>query len=208
VHFYLLRRDTPWESIPILAAQLLGSRRPPFPHFVLERQTSDLVDEECVLCLWNIAVSRPKVLGRCRGGNWTRGTNSDSIMEVWHAFRASCPDTGRARGFWNDPILVPTLVGSQIAANIPLLRLAASGTPELLLQSPVQLAGGFKAWAFSKEDQDALSSVLPEQLNLEFAPLPLYAAGSPVTAAWRERIEGYLAGRAPFPSDLDFDGRR
>src|SRR5213592_4391612 len=42
VHFYLLGQGSHWESVPILATQLLDGREAPFPHVVLETTTSSL----------------------------------------------------------------------------------------------------------------------------------------------------------------------
>ena len=59
VHFYLLGYAQPWEVAPILAAQLGPSSAAPFPHVALECPTAALSDGSCIVCLWNIAVSRP-----------------------------------------------------------------------------------------------------------------------------------------------------
>jgi hypothetical protein len=145
VHFYLCRPRTKWIELPILEAQLLGRRTAaPFPHLVLETSTRELTDGECTLCLWNAAVSRPAVKGYCRGGNWTRGTAPDRIIEVWRRFRETGPDASRARGYWNGGIQVPTLCGRQIRRALPLLPRAPRGIPELPLNSPVSLRNGFK----------------------------------------------------------------
>lgn len=70
VHCYLSARPENWLTLPILAAQLGPSCDPPFPHVALTLPTSSLTDDECTICLWNIAVSRPQVKDHCRGGNW------------------------------------------------------------------------------------------------------------------------------------------
>ena len=94
MHFYLLKSSSRWEDIPILQAQLLDGRGGPFPHAALEIQTDGLDDQDCTLCFWNSAVSRPKVPGDCEGGNWTRGTDPARILEVWRLFREQRPECG------------------------------------------------------------------------------------------------------------------
>jgi hypothetical protein len=152
VHFYLSASPESWSAIPILAAQLGPSRDPPFPHVALALATQALTDDECTICLWNIAVSRPQTTGY-RGGNWTRGTSPERIADVWKRFRATKPSLRVARGHWN-AALVPTLEGHQIASNLSLLSRAAGGCPELLLRAPVSLAGRARVCVFSKEDAD------------------------------------------------------
>jgi hypothetical protein len=210
VHFYLLRNGSRWDGLPILATQLLAGREPPFPHVALEMSTERLKDDDCALCLWNIAVSRPAVPGKCRGGNWTRGTDSSRVLSIWRAFRATQPPTDRARGYWNDPILVPTLRGSQIADQSRLFSRASSGVPELLLQSPVTVDEQITVWAFSEDDTKAAALLETEfaSIRVHHHPIDSYEARAPLTRAWRSRIEEYFLGRAPFPSAFDFDRKR
>src|SRR5579859_7477286 len=46
VHLYLLRPKSQWESIPILATQLLKGRGAPFPHVGIEMDTYAVADNE------------------------------------------------------------------------------------------------------------------------------------------------------------------
>lgn len=91
VHFYLMGSGVAWNQVPILEAQIGSNIAPPFPHVALEGETDFLHDDECVLCLWNIAVSRPQIPG-VKGGNWTRGTRPSRIASVWRAFKEQTPD--------------------------------------------------------------------------------------------------------------------
>jgi len=210
VHLYLLGQGTPWESIPILATQLLHGREAPFPHVVLETNTSSLNDGDCTLCLWNIAVSRPGVPGVCQGGNWTRGTNPNRILEVWRAFRGAKPDAETARGYWNEPIQVPTLQGRQIVEGLRLLGRAASGIPELLLRAPVQVDDRFTLWVFSDDDMSTVRTLQQEwgDVRVRQSLMDGYESRASNTRMWRSRIDSYFAGQTPFPAALDFDRRR
>lgn len=203
VHFYLSRPPEAWRNLPILETQLCPSSDPPFPHVALALLTSSLTDEECAICLWNIAVSRPQVAG-LRGGNWTRGTKPERIAQVWQSFKDSKPSMERARGQWNAPARVPTLEGPQITQGLSLFSRAAGRCPELLLRAPVSLRDGFRLWVFSKEDADVAGSLMPT-LPMELHAWPGYDAICPETESWRDRIRAYFEGSAPYPKDLDFD---
>jgi len=204
VHFYLSASPENWSAIPILAAQLGPSRDPPFPHVALAFATGTLTDDECTICLWNIAVSRPQVTNVCRGGNWARGTSGEKVADLWKQFRATDPSLEAARGYWNGAALVPTLERHQIARNLRLLSRAARGCPELLLRAPVSLAEEVRTCAFSNEDADSVERMNPPW-PVERYQWPEYDAGCRDTCASRERIGAYLVGDAPYPDDLDFD---
>ena len=113
-----------------------------------------------------------------------------------------------ARGYWNDPLQVPTIRGDQIALA-PSLRLRKRGLPELLLPSPVPITCRFTLWVFSGDDLDALKS-LEHLLSLtgveirEFA-LHGYDSRSPDTRVCRSQIVGYFEGKVPYTAKLDFD---
>jgi hypothetical protein len=213
VHFYLSGPDHSWEKFPILEAQLLsGDGDPPFPHVGLEARTELFDDDDCTLCFWNAAVSRPAVQGYCKGGNWTRGTDPAKILEIWRRFRAQEPNIRQRRGYWNDPIQLPTLRGDQIRYSLPLLGLAPRRMPEMLLRSPVSLGRHFTLWVFSEEDTEALarlggllqhSGLLVRQHQITGYQSRCYG-----TRVLRARISAYFTGERPFPGDLDFDRRR
>jgi hypothetical protein len=212
VHLYLLKENSRWEKIPILATQLLKGVGAPFPHVGIETGTAPFADDDCTLCLWNAAVSRPRVSGHCQGGNWTRGTDSARILQVWRSFREQRPNARVARGYWNHPIQIPTLHGDQIKLELSLLSRASGGMPELLLRSPVRIDNRLKLWVFSREDMEALRA-LREPLQLSGMSLGIhslegYDCQSHDTGIWRSRIESYFAGQAPFPADLNFDRKR
>jgi len=210
VHFYLLGQGSPWECVPILATQLLNGREAPFPHVALEMPTSSLEDADCTLCHWNIAVSRPGVPGACQGGNWTRGTNPKRILEVWRAFRRAGPNEEKARGYWNDPIQVPTLRGSQIAQGLRRLGRAASGIPELLLHAPVRVDDRFTLWAFSDDDMNAVATLQSawHGIRVRRCVMDGYESQAADTQIWRARIDSYFARRGEFPAALDFDRKK
>src|SRR5262245_22496013 len=91
VHFYLPRRTAEsFSGLPILETQIGKSVVPPFPHAVIVVDTQALSDEECTVCNFNIAVSRP-AYGNVQGGNHARGTNPALILKHWQGFRASNP---------------------------------------------------------------------------------------------------------------------
>lgn len=210
VHFYLLRDMDSWDGVPILATQLLAAPEPPFPHCALEMNTESVADDECTVCLWNTAVSRPEVANVCKGGNWTRGTAPSSILKVWKAFRNSNPPTERARGYWNEPILVPTLRSDQVSTHLQLFSRAASGIPELLLRSPVRIDNRFTLWTFCDEDSDLAAPLLLRLPGVQSRnhSFDSYDAQAPAVRASRHRIAAYFQGLEPFPAALDFDARR
>ncbi len=205
VHFYLRSPRHEWTDFPLLAAQLLGQGKAPFPHLALEIPTSILQDSECTLCLWNCAVSRPKVDGHCLGGNWTRGTDASRIVEVWQRFRQSNPDARRARGYWNPPVELPTLQGNQINSSLALLRRAPRGMPELLLKARVKITSPPRLWAFSPEDTDLVRRVATNALPVHTVPLLGYSSGLDATVQVRTRIAAYFSGEQAYPQDLEFD---
>lgn len=189
--------------LPILGAQLGPSSQAAFPHVALSLPTASLTDDECTVCVWNVAVSRPSVDGICQGGNWTRGTSPKRIAEVWEAFRRTDPSLRRARGYWNGGILVPTLRGAQIGENLSLLSLARRG-PELLIRAPVPLNQLAALHVFSEEDADSVHRVAPE-LAVELHSFPDYDSTGVETTRSRVRIDAYFNGVASYPGDLEFD---
>lgn len=207
VHLYLPRAGASFEDLPILAAQLAPSRRPAVPHAVVVLDTAALPDEDCVVCNWNIAVGRPRVEGVCRGGNWSRGTSSERIAEVWRAFKAAGPSVERARGFWVGP-LVPVIPGERIAKHWRLMT-KRSGIPELLLRSRVPLGRSTRVVVFSDADERSLSS-LPRPSGLEVHRSTFDGYSTSVDSLGleaRQALDRYLAHGGAVP-DIDFDGRR
>lgn len=204
VHLYVPRRPSEWWSLPILAAQLGPSPVAPFPHVAISLATSSLADDECTLCLWNVAVSRPAVTGVCRGGNWTRGTAPHRIVEVWRRFAANKPSTAVSRGFWNEGSSVPTLRGDQIRDHLGLLRLAPRRTPELLLRGPIPLSRAINLSVFAAEDLECVRRLGPT-IPVKLQRLEGYDSSHSQTAEWRRRIEEYFTADLPYPATLDFD---
>jgi hypothetical protein len=203
VHFYLVPKAEGWGSLPILGAQLGLSEVAPFPHVALALPTEPLRDEDCTICLWNIAVSRPDVNGYPKGGNWSRGTDPEKIASVWSRFRATQPEARQARGYWNGTALVPTLEKGQIAANGSLFSRAAGKHPELLLRAPVPV-GSARLHVFSRDDARSVSR-LSSEIKLEVHAFDGYDAACAQTAAWRSQIEAYFTGESVDPPALDFD---
>lgn len=208
VHLYLPRRGATPAMLPILNAQLQPALEPACPHALLVVPTAALADADCTLCNWNIAVSRPNVPGKARGGNWTRGTRPDRIAEVWQDFRAMNPDPVRARGFWGEPA-VPVLAGAQIAGNLRLLGSAPQKTPELLLRSPARVFAGATILAFSRADLRSLQTLGPPPggATLSLGEFPGYDPDGDPLGARRQDLDDFLAGRADRPS-IDFDAIR
>lgn len=207
VHFYLAKSPERVFELPILMAQLRPSTRPPFPHVVLELPTAALSDSESVICNWNLAVSRPRT-AEVKGGNWARGTNPERIAAVWRSLRASNPPCTKARGYFNDPYLVPTLLGRQICNDLALLRRAPRGMPELLLRAPVHLSRCSRLLVFSPRDFTAVQLLGELLLPGADYQYPGYA-GDLVPAETRRKIEGYFASRGDTkPPDFNFDAVR
>jgi hypothetical protein len=167
------------------------AREPPFPHGIIEVESAGLDDSECVICNWNLAVSRPAVAGVVRGGNWARGTKPTRIREVWDAFRQTAPSVDRARGYFNPGRAVPTLEREQIRPNLRLLRRAPRGIPELLLHSEVSLSRVSRVIAFSNADADLIAAAAAPDVRLEVAAFPGYD-GSTVSTHTRERLRRLL----------------
>lgn len=207
VHFYLVDSPARIFELPILQAQLRRSSRPPFPHVVLELRTSSLADSDSLICNWNLAVSRPAT-HQTRGGNWTRGTDPARIAEVWRLFRAGQPTSDRARGYFNDPHLVPTLKHQQIRPNLHLLRTAPRRMPELLLRSPVGLRQCAGLHFFSDQDLRSARLLGPPCLPGAIYRYPGYSEDV-VAGETRRRIEAYFrAPRRKQVPEFDFDAVR
>ena len=208
VHLYLATSAKSLTDLPILRAQLGPSSRPSFPHLALEMVTSGLDDDEVRVCNWNLAVSRPAVPGLCRGGNWTRGTDADRIAEVWSAFQDGHPDAKRARGFFNDDQLVPTLTGPQVRSNPALLHARRGRTPELLLRPPVLLERFSRLIAFSPADAELARTYGADSLPVSLETFPCYSTAS-VPAALRSQIVSFFdSDAAELGRALRFDSVR
>ena len=204
VHFYLATGLERLFELPILGAQLGAAKRPPFPHGVLVLPTAQLTDAESLICNWNSAVSRPGT-PRVKGGIWTRGTKPEPIGEVWDEFRSLAPSAERARGYFNMPYRIPTLLGTQIAANLSMLKRAPGGMPELLLRPPVPLSRFSCLCLFSRRDVSSVRHLGPLPVPLAEYGFPGYT-GDLVPAETRRRIDAYFAAphRVPAP-DFEFD---
>lgn len=201
VHLYLPRRDTRAQDLPIVRTQLKPSKVPPFPHAVLRLDTTELSDEQCTICCWNIAVSRPKA-GGLRGGNWTRGTRGSRIRDHWRTFRAESPVLKRARGYWHAPFEVPVLKGQEIANNLSLLKTARC--PELLLRSPLSLGDGMDLLVFSVRDRELLE-ILEDGPDLEVSLLSFSDYEGPPKHVARSIADHFRGGPL---LRMDFDRRR
>ena len=131
---------------------------------------------------------------------------------TWRRFRETHPDVSRARGYWNDPIQLPTVRGAQIGRSLRLLDRAPRRMPELLLKSPVSLRNRFTLWAFCEEDLQVVNLLKVRldrhALAARIHVLSEYASLSEPTRAWRAAIADYFSGRSPFPADLNFDRQR
>ena len=209
VHFYLPRRGTPVQQLPIVSAQMSPARSPPTPHAVVRLPTAEVEDASCTICCWNIAVSRPKSeTAGVKGGNWSRGTRAERIAEVWDAFRQDQPDIPRARGFWHDGLKVPVLAGPQIATNLKLLRKPRRG-PELLFKGDVPLSTSMTILVFSDDDEELVRRLgdPPGGAAVERGALPGYGRDYHPRQADLEGIGAYFEGTGPRPL-IDFDSVR
>jgi hypothetical protein len=198
VHCYLAR-DTTFEKFPILAAQLGPSPVPPFPHVLLQIPTTTLLTEQAIVCNWTIAISRPNIPGVVQGGNWSRGTRSERIVEIWQAFRASAPSLQQARGLWYDEYQLPVLRGSAIRMHLDLIMQRARGNmPELLLPTRVDLPPGTRIHVFSQNAFDILAaSTIPPQVSLVQSTFPGYAPEQVDDQTWTSLRHAILDNKTP-----------
>jgi hypothetical protein len=211
VHLYLPRRTTvSFSGLPILDTQLGESIVPPFPHAVVVVPTEALSDEECTVCNFNIAVSRP-AYGEVRGGNHARGTDPTLVLQHWQGFRASNPSLDRMRrSFWHDGLAVPVLAGKQITDS-PRSVGFGSDMPELLLRSRYNLRPSDTLYLFSDFDLASVRKLVdaPKHQVAEASPFEWYAAQDRVGAEMRRRIEDYFEEPdSSCPDDLNFDRLR
>ena len=208
VHFYLPRQtQLDFSGLRILHAQMGESTEPAFPHLVMVVDTIDLKDEDCTICNFNIAVSRPAYPG-VPGGNHARGMAAEKILEHWKRFRASDPsETQMRRSFWHEGLLVPVLTGKQITAR-PGSVGVASGMPELLIGRQYAIRPNDSFFLFSNFDHDTvqmLPGVWPAESTAS-ATFDWYASGDRVAKDVRLGIEAYFKNaNATFPAHLDFD---
>lgn len=210
VHFYLPHGVTiNFAQLPILLAQMGPSPVPAFPHCVLVVDTSELTDDDCVVCNYNIAVSRPAYPG-VQGGNHTRGTNPDIILKHWRGFRESTPSTkAMRRSYWHDGLEVPVLTSKQITDCPSSVGFGVKNkVPELLLRTRYCIRAIDRLFVFSAADRATVQK-LPDPPSLEVAEckaLTWYASGERVAAAVRAAVNSYFSNEPePFPSHLDFD---
>jgi hypothetical protein len=208
VHFYLPRQtEVDYSGLRILDAQMRKSSVPAFPHLVLVVDTKDLKDEDCTICNFNIAVSRPAYPG-VLGGNHTRGTAPETIREHWRRFRASRPSEEKLRrSYWHDGLEVPVLAGKQITDK-PARVGFGTKMPELLIRRRYAIRDADSFVVFSEFDLATvrLLSGLAQMQKTEAAELEWYAASDRVAKKDRDAIETYFKDAdAPFPTDLNFD---
>jgi len=205
VHLYLRKTAEGHANLPILDAQLRPASSPPFPHAVLSLPMG-AVSDECFVCCWNIAVSRPKTVVNgvdVKGGNWARGTSPARIAEVWAAFRQSKPSLERARGYWVDPMKVPALHAQKVDENLKLLG-APAGGPELLIPREVALGPWLTFFVFSEEDERLLRLAgLPPNIELKRREFPGYEGANVPSKASYEIIERYIRGEDVVVPDFD-----
>ena len=210
IHLYLPKTNGfEIELLPILETQLRPSKVPPFPHVVMEVQTTELVDWQCGICNFNAAVSRP-AYGHVRGGNHARGMKPKDILKHWHGFRSDNPSEVRMRGgFWHDGIAVPLLLRSQIT-EAPNSVGRKTKTPELLLVSPFALTQSVQFHVFSQADLDSVngcSANLPVNYH-ECEQFAWYSEQDRVDSGIRQTINQYFQNQdEPIP-DLNYDRLR
>lgn len=215
VHFYLPKGGTiDFSKLSILSAQIGESVVPAFPHVVLVVDTGHLADQDCTVCNFNIAVSRPAYKGvgdkGVGGGNHSRGTSPEKIRDHWRGFRAGSPKPVRLRyGEWVDGLEVPVL-SSEVIARSP--QHVGHGTKkkvaELLIRDQYDLNEADRFYCFSEFDLKSVAR-MPDPPPIELAasrPFEWYAREDRVTPEDRRAIEQYLTGRTPdFPAHLDCD---
>lgn len=206
VHWYLGRSSESVSSLPVLLAQMSPSPMPAIPHAALELVTSELEIAELRVCNWNVAVSRPAVAGYCQGGNWTRGTDSVRIAEVWRRFRDCRPDLRRARGFWKKDYCVPLLEGSEVIDHLNLLSRAAGRRPELILDSGFAIDRCTRVLVFCNQDKESIGLAGPPPGNLPVKVERLSCGEVSCSDEVRAEVESELRGLRT--ANLDFDAIR
>lgn len=180
---------------------------PAFPHFVIVLDTTDLRDEECTICNFNIAVSRPAYPG-VRGGNHDRRTAPTKISEHWRRFRDSNPSKNKLRSsYWHVGLDVPVLAGKQITEN-PAGVGCKTNTPELLIRGQYTIPAAVSFVVFSEFDL-ATARLIPGIANVKKTNadgLEWYAALDRVADEVRGVIKAYFKDAdAQIPANLDFD---
>ena len=213
VHFYLPNGRSEWfDQLSILNTQITESKtgRPPFPHAVFVLDTSQLDDSQCMICNFNIAVSRP-AYAEVKGGNHARGTSPQAIRKHWSGFKNDDPNKTRMRrSHWHDGYCVPLLVGKEIAADPNAVGYrASSGVAELLLESPFDISDVTTLRVFSKYDHESLSLITsPLAVEVNESCHPWYSERDRVPTNVRAQIDRFFADDdQPFP-ELNFDQRR
>lgn len=223
VHFYLPEKtELDFAPLPILQTQISESRVPAFPHAVLVFDTQRIQEEDCVICNFNIARSKPKVDDSRSYGSVLSSDTPDSVLEHWRAFRATVTDPhSLRRSAWESGLEVPVLTGSallnrpnDIGYGSP-KHADSQGTkvavPELLLRSPVLISGDVEVCVFSNWDHETVSLLkIPRRVKtITATAYKWYTEQDRVAVAVREKINGYFCDSAAcFPSDLDFDRPR
>lgn len=203
VHLYLLPAGRSWTGLPILNAQLQRAAQPPFPHVAVVFDTAELLSHDLLLCLWNAAISRPKIDGKVKGGNWARGTKAASIAAHWAAFKETSPDLKKARGEWRPGIALPVLDVATAESRSFLLATAAGGMPELLVRSRVRLEVAKCIVAFSDEDSTVVRQLKSPLPRIEVKTFPGYESDHAEAVATRSLIAAYFNG-GPYPR-VNFD---
>jgi hypothetical protein len=210
VHFYLPKGDTvEFGQLSILTTQLRESENPPFPHAVFVLDTLRLNDRQCMICNFNIAVSRP-AYGDVRGGTHSRGMNPADICRHWKGFRNDNPDRKRMRRcHWHNGFHVPLLVDGEITDDPDAVGVGRKCVAELLLTSPFVISSNVTLFVFSKSDLESVAELSdPPSVELDDTCHRWYAEPDRVQPDVRERINRYFADDgAEFPA-LDFDKRR
>jgi hypothetical protein len=210
IHLYLPKADGfQIESLPILETQLRPSEVPPFPHVVMQVETTELVDWQCGICNFNAAVSRP-AYGRVRGGNHTRGMQPKDILKHWHGFRADDPDRARMRhSYWHNGISVPLLLRSQIT-DAPNRVGSKTKTPELLLFSPFALTQSIQFHVFSQADSDSVN-ICSENIRVNYhkcKQFKWYRERDRVSPDVRKSIDQYFLNEDEPMPNLNYDQLR
>jgi hypothetical protein len=210
IHLYLPKADGfQIESLPILETQLRPSEVPPFPHVVMQVETTELVDWQCGICNFNAAVSRP-AYGHVRGGNHTRGMQPKDILKHWHGFRADDPDRARMRhSYWHNGISVPLLLRSQIT-DAPNRVGSKTKTPELLLFSPFALTQSIQFHVFSQADSDSVN-ICSENIRVNYhkcKQFKWYRERDRVSPDVRKSIDQYFLNEDEPMPNLNYDQLR
>lgn len=165
VHTFLLTWNhltvrTSKKGIPILSDKLSKG----FPHVCIKIPFEFFVNP--VICYWNIAKGSPKGCS----SNWS----AESLLNLWETYREEQTNIGIIKGFFNEPMKVPTLINrEQLEAFSGVVGNKIRGRClELLQRNNLRIhpIGEVKATieVFSERDLNLIEEYLPTEVKVNY----------------------------------------